>query len=356
MLERLTNKTKKGIIFLLSALQIGTLSGCMSRNVSKEEYEETLKKIEELKKDNNSLEEDNNELENYNESLEKSIDKITKEKEDLEKAKEQLEKEIGGLRASSSLLAIPNPIDSKPFNIDLAIKIGITEDTFNNDSVKDCINEFNTFINSFENGLYYIKYNDFIGDYNDYIKSTASIFYFANGECIGKISTLKENDSVKWLYLSYYKDNVSYSNDFKIIDNQIERVSNSSSWVYNDNYYYVNYSDNSNISIYFNSTINDDNKLFIYLNHKNNNYSLNINNVRPVLTNDDDNYVDLLINEEDYQVLKALILAYLENGQHEDMNDCRNAILNILRKYGKENEYQKYIDILTNDNDSRILR
>ena len=353
MFYNLKNKIKKGIIFLLSALQIGALSGCMNDNVSKEEYEESLKKIEQLENDINSLEEENSKLEKDNNSLEESIDKITKEKEELEKRNEQLEIENAGLK--EDYLSVTFPINSnEPFNIDLANKIGISEEVLSDDYLKECINEYNNFINSFENGLYYIKYND-------YVKNTVLISYLVNDECIGNIRVLDENKNSKWLYFSYYKDNVTFSNTFKITDNKIEMYSNNYSWVYEDIYYYVsytNYNDSSYIEIDSFNPTSEDKNLFIQLyQDEDNKYTLNINNDYPNFDSNEPNYIGFEISEEDFQTLNNLILTYLENKQNENIiNYCKDALFDIFEKYGKENELQKYINVISNDQRVRILK
>ena len=352
---KLMNKAKKGIIFLLSTLQIGTISGCMNDNISKEEYEEYVKLVKNkasIEEENSKLEKDNDTLEEENSKLEKSIDKITKEKEELKRIKEQLEIENRGLK--EDYLSVSYPINSnEPFNIDLAIKIGMTEEEFNDDYLKEYFNEFNNYINSLENGLYYIKYND-------YTKNTGVISYLVNDKCVGYIRVLKETEKAKWLYFVYYLDDVNYSRIFTIIDNKIVRTSKDSSWIYENNNYcvsYTNYSDSSHLSFYFYSMINADEKLFINLEQDNNKCSLNINNESPFIYINEDPYAEFEINEEDFQTLKNIILSYLENNQHENiMNYCSDTLLDIFKKYGKENECQKYIDILINNNVSRVLK
>ena len=313
-------KIKKGICFLLSALQIGLLSGC--NNISKEEYDESLKKIEQLEKDNNSLEENVAKLEQEKEKLEQEITKL----------KEEFNYQL--------------PINySNPFNINLATEIGLTEEIFNNDNLKDYIDEFNTYISSYENVLYSIENNE-------------DIAYYVNNECIGKISASNITTSnEEWLNFTYYKSNIYYSHSLRFKENKIIYTDYDASWSYENNNYNMGIIVNNNAYttyeayIGFNSILNEEEKLYINLiqnkNHKN---ILDINAIMPIYVTDN-NHVNFEIDEEDFQKINSLILTYKDSNKFEDaFSYCRATILDIIKKYNKETECLPYMDILTGNN------
>ena len=339
MIEKTKIKLKKGVACLLAALQIGVVAGCSQKGISEDKYNEALTTIEQLEKEKEALQE---ELDKGN-ILEEEYNEALARIEQLEKEKAALQEEL-------------NEKGSKPdiFEQELASMIGLSEDILQNDEVKKYFDEFNAYLNGYNNVSYQIKNED----------GAKSINFMLDGQVIGEVFTAFETSRL--IRFRYLKNECDYYCCLVMDEENKELYSfnDELSWSYEGNVFCIgertdNYASTleSPYSAYIDFNLLNDNeekeKLFIYLSkNEDNTYTIDINSKSAIFVADGD-FVAFDISKEDFETLDNLITSYKENGEYGNaLAYVGDTLIGIIQKYGKEKECQKYIDVINNNTPS----
>ncbi len=263
---------------------------------------------------------------------------------------EQLEKEKAALQEEL------NEKESKPdiFEQELASMIGLSEDILQNEEVKKYFDEFNAYLNGYNNVSCQIKNED----------GAKSINFMLDGQVIGEVFTAFETSRL--IRFRYLKNECDYYCCLVMDEENKELYSfnDELSWSYEGNVFCIgertdNYTSTieSPYSAYIDFNLLNNNeekeKLFIYLSkNEDNTYTIDINSKSAIFVADGD-FVAFDISKEDFETLDNLITSYKENGEYGNaLAYVGDTLIGIIQKYGKEKECQKYIDVIQNNTPS----
>ncbi len=336
MIDKTKINFKKGVACLLAALQVGIVAGCSSKSY-KEEYNEAVATIEKLESEKESLQDELNKGSIYEDKYNEALAKI-----------EQLEGENKALQDKL------NQKDGIIFNQELANTIGLNEDILQIDEVKKYVDEFNTYLSGYNNVSCQIENKD----------GAKFLNFICDGEIIGEVYTSFETSRL--VRFRYQKNECDYYCSF-VIDEENKKMysfNDELSWPYEGDVFCIggrtdNYKSTveNPYSTYLDFNLLNDNadkdKLVIYISrNEDNTYTLDLNS-KSVIYAPAGEYVSFNINKEDFENLDNLITSYKENGHRENaLAYVGNTVLDVIQKYGKEKECQKYIDVIKNNTPS----
>ena len=318
MIEKSKIKLKKGIAFVLAALQIGLVSSC-AKKVSEDDYNKALEAIEKLESENSARE------------------------SELEALKEEINKLQGDANTNTPETNV-TVNTTGTFNLATAKQIGIPEEIYNLSEVKAIVDELNNVLNSRENVQCEVKAGavsnqvKFIVNDNEYY----SVLYKANEylyfTMVNPDNTLTYSvslDNAKTIdYLGY---NVEWNVDGK-------------SYTMDSTQFYKSYNGVITSISYNGPDINNPRNqfsMYVYLEKMQDIYKLKFNDVDQKHDTSKKNLVTIEISKEDYETLKALIDSYKEKGNYGDVIAyCGESLLQVINKYYMEDECIEYIPIL----------
>lgn len=325
MIEKSKINLKKGIAFVLAALQIGLVSSC-AKKVSDDDYSKALEAIEKLESENSAKDTDINNLES-----------------ELDALKEEISKLQGDNNTNNQETNV-TVNTTGAFNLAVAKQIGITEDIYNLSEVKTIVDELNTLLSSRENVKCEVKAGavsnqvKFIVNDNEYY----SVLYKAN----------------EYLYFTMVNPNntltysVSLNNDKTInyLGYNVEWNVDSKSYTMDSTQFYKSYNSVVTSISYNGPDINNPRNqfsMYVYLEKMQDIYKLKFNDVDQKHDTSKNNLVTIEISKEDYETLKALMDSYKEKGNYGDVIAyCGEALLQVINKYYMEDECIEYIPIL----------
>ncbi len=335
------SKIKRNLAGLLAVLQLGLVAGCSQQGVSDEEYREALEQIEQLEDDNRALTKENKALED--------------EKKVLTDENQTLKDELSAKNENNPSAPIDDPeIDINPtekdniINAALLQEIGIDFERLNTPEIQDVINYFNSFLSNYEEVTYIVSSNH--------------IRLMADGICVATIYGSGDHKTVN--LLTNYGDSLNhyyctlYFND----DNGLSSVFVSDYLTWDTDEYI--YSKEHTVS----SSLHVDESVGVAKKAVGNEegaveYDIQIAAVCYTTYNDycleftnrlnHDERIRVLIQKEDYDLLKELISSY-DATCGDFLPYIKDTLIVIIQKYGKEDELQFYVDII-NDTGARVL-
>lgn len=328
------SKIKRNLAGLLAVLQLGLVSGCSLNAISDEEYDEALEQIEQLEDDNRVLTDENKRLEDQNKALAEENqtlkDEINAKNENKPSAPTD-EPDVTEVKLAEK---------DNIINAALLQEIGLDFDYSNIPEMQDVINYFNSFLSNYEDVTYSISSNhirlmvdgicvatiygsedhkivNFLTDYGDSLNHYYCTLYFNDDN---SLSSIFVSD-----YLTWDTDEYIYSKEHAISPNLHvdESVGVAKKAVGNEEGA-VEY--DIQIAAVCYTTYND--------------YCLEFTNK---LNHDERTRV--LIQKEDYDLLKELISSY-DATCGDFLPYIKDTLIVVIQKNGKEDELQFYVDII----------
>ncbi len=328
------SKIKRNLAGLLAVLQLGLVSGCSLNEISDEEYDEALEQIEQLEDDNRVLTDENKRLEDQNKALAEENqtlkDEINAKNENKPSAPTD-EPDVTEVKLAEK---------DNIINAALLQEIGLDFDYSNIPEMQDVINYFNSFLSNYEAVTYSVSSNH--------------IRLMADGICVATIYSQEDPKTVH--FLTTYGDSLNhyyctlYFND----DNSLSSifVSDYLTWDTDEYIYSKEHAISPNLHVDESvgvakkavgneeGAVEYDIQIAAVCYTTYNDYCLEFTNK---LNHDERTRV--LIQKEDYDLLKELISSY-DATCGDFLPYIKDTLIVVIQKNGKEDELQFYVDII----------